>query len=111
MLTCVLGTDAGKAVRLAGVDGKVLIGRGEDCGMVLRDEAVSQRHAAVVSCVAAFSGSLASEYRISDLGSVQGTFVNGQAVLASEPRTVRPGDVIHLGKWPAGATLLVHYRF
>jgi uncharacterized RDD family membrane protein YckC len=66
---------------------KVVIGRSRSCDIRLREDSVSRLHAALV-------------WRddglvVEDLGSSNGTFVNGERVLS--PRTVVAGDSIRLG--------------
>jgi hypothetical protein len=78
------GDDAGREVPLPGA---LVIGRGEDADLVLSDAGISRRHAQVTpEGVGAV---------IEDLGSSNGTFVNGEQV--SDPRRLRDGDEIQLG--------------
>ena len=65
----------------------VVIGRSPDCTIVLDDANVSRRHAEVKVVNGA--------YAVSDLGSTNGTKVNGVAVGAD--RALRDGDIITLG--------------
>jgi predicted component of type VI protein secretion system len=75
------------------------IGR-EGCDITLGDPDVSRRHAEIQIS----NGDIA----ISDLGSTNGTFVNGERI--DQPRTLRDGDEVRIGAvvWrlraPAGAT-------
>jgi predicted component of type VI protein secretion system len=77
------------------------IGR-EGCDITLSDPDVSRRHAAV--------GMSNGGLSIEDLGSTNGTFVNGERITA--PRALRDGDEIQIGStvWrlraPAAATRL-----
>ena len=77
------------------------IGR-EDCDITLTDPDVSRRHAAIQI--------MAGEISIEDLGSTNGTFVNGDQI--AERRTLRAGDEVRIGSamWrlraPAEATRL-----
>jgi FHA domain-containing protein len=77
------------------------IGR-EGCDITLGDPDVSRRHAEIQIS----NGDIA----ISDLGSTNGTFVNGERI--DQPRTLRDGDEVRIGAvvWrlraPAGATRL-----
>lgn len=64
-----------------------VLGRGRSCDLVMEEETVSRRHAALRA-----SG---RGWIIADLGSMNGTWVNGWRV--REPRVVEPGDAIHLG--------------
>ena len=63
-----------------------VIGRSSACQLVLADDTVSRRHAELRienGC-----------WLLRDLGSSNGTWVNGRRVVEAE---VRPGDLIHLG--------------
>ncbi|MEI6042825.1 MAG: FHA domain-containing protein [Chloroflexota bacterium] len=81
------GPDAGKVFNL---DRPLLIaGRQVGNEMVLNDTQVSRRH-------------IQLELRngqvfISDLGSANGTNVNGQSLLPNQPRLLMPGDLVQLG--------------
>jgi FHA domain/Domain of unknown function (DUF1707) len=66
--------------------GRIVLGRSSGCHLVLADDSVSRRHAELV----AFGG----RWHVRDLGSTNGTWVNGRQVGDAE---VRPGDVLHLG--------------
>jgi hypothetical protein len=66
----------------------VRIGRAPDNGLVIDNHAVSHHHARVFQGI---SGKLLLE----DLGSLNGTFVNGQLV---RNVTLRPGDCVSIGK-------------
>ena len=65
----------------------VLIGRHPECGVQLESNAVSRRHARVF-----VEG---GGYAIEDLGSGNGTFVNGQKI--EGPTQLKPQDRIKLG--------------
>ena len=65
----------------------VLIGRHPECGVQLESNAVSRRHARVF-----VEG---GGYAIEDLGSGNGTFVNGQKIVG--PTQLKPQDRIKLG--------------
>ena len=75
------------------------IGR-EGCDITLGDPDVSRRHAEIEVSN--------GDILISDLGSTNGTFVNGERI--DQPRTLRDGDEVRIGAvvWrlraPAGAT-------
>jgi predicted component of type VI protein secretion system len=77
------------------------IGR-EGCDITITDPDVSRRHAAIQI--------MAGELSIEDLGSTNGTFVNGEQIM--ERRTLRGGDEVRIGStvWrlraPAEATRL-----
>ena len=61
-----------------------VIGRSGDCEVSLDVAAVSRRHAQVLND--------GQSYRVEDLGSRNGTYVNGARIV--EPTTLKPGDRI-----------------
>jgi pSer/pThr/pTyr-binding forkhead associated (FHA) protein len=83
-LEIVEGAGAGLMVGLAG---PVTVGRGRDADLVLTDELVSRHHAQVTPTR---SGAV-----VEDLGSRNGTFVNGEAIPG--PTHLTPGDQLQLG--------------
>ena len=78
-----------------GAGARVAIGRGRDCELVLITDSASRRHAEVYADGA--------EFYVRDLGSKNGTFVNGQPV--TRPVALRPGDRIAVG-----TTLITYCR-
>jgi pSer/pThr/pTyr-binding forkhead associated (FHA) protein len=68
-------------------EGEVVIGRSAYCSLVLEHETLSRVHAALRV--------VADGIELTDLGSSNGTSVNG--ALISAPARVRPGDDIRLG--------------
>ena len=68
------------------VEARLTIGRSSSCQLVLGDDTVSRRHAELF-----LEG---SRWILRDLGSSNGTWVNGRRVVEAE---VRPGDLVHLG--------------
>ena len=80
------GRQAGLSAELA--DGTVMIGRGADCQLILEDDYVSTRHARVVSTP--------NGIYVEDLGSTNGTYVNGQRITA--PTTITLADTVRIGK-------------
>jgi FHA domain len=84
ILEIVEGADAGRQTTLGT---PLEIGRDESTGMALDDEQASRRHARVSA-----QGDLAL---LEDLGSTNGTYVNGQPI--EGPRVLRPGDRIRVG--------------
>jgi pSer/pThr/pTyr-binding forkhead associated (FHA) protein len=69
-------------------EGEVVIGRSPYCSLVLDHETLSRVHASLRV--------VEDGVELSDLGSSNGTFVNGEPVKG--PMRVRIGDEIHLGK-------------
>jgi pSer/pThr/pTyr-binding forkhead associated (FHA) protein len=66
---------------------EAVLGRGEDCEVRIVSDQVSRRHAAVRVAGA--------DYVVRDLGSTNGTLVNGERVEGE--RKLRPGDRIEVG--------------
>jgi pSer/pThr/pTyr-binding forkhead associated (FHA) protein len=83
-LAVVEGPDAGREAR---VSNELVVGRGEAAELVLSDPSVSRQHALIRA-----DGATAV---VEDLGSSNGTYVNGEAIAA--PRRVGGGDVVGLG--------------
>ena len=83
----VAGPCSGKALEVSG--GKLLIGREEDCHLRPDSEFVSRHHCAL----------LLDDYtlRIRDLGSKNGTFVNGRRISSGET-ILSNDDVVAIGE-------------
>jgi ABC-2 type transport system ATP-binding protein len=84
LIVIVDGGDAGREYALSQ---RLLLGRAAEADVVIAEPDVSSRHAALVP-----SGSTVT---IEDLGSTNGTFVNGERLLA--PRQLQVGDQIRVG--------------
>lgn len=74
-------------VRLPPAPGCYIIGRDDDCDLRLTDDSVSRSHAMLTS--------VGDHWMVADLGSTNGTRLNGWRVQVQSP--VRPGDVLDLG--------------
>src|SRR5262245_20313234 len=71
----------GRSIALAGDRGEITIGRRAACEIALRDDSVSGRHARLRR--------RSGQWEVEDLGSTNGTFVNGRRV--DRPQPLRPG--------------------
>ena len=65
----------------------ITLGRGRQCGCVLSDTSVSRRHASIRTAD--------GRWWLRDLGSMNGTYVNGSRIL--DEVEVRPGDEVWFG--------------
>jgi hypothetical protein len=65
------------------------IGRGEDCNLQLPDWNVSTHHA--------YIGFVTDHYRIEDLQSLNGTYLNNQLIAGSWP--LQHGDLVNIAGW------------
>ncbi len=95
-LKCVVGQTQGVHYRLA--PGLNVIGRCEDADIRLLDSGVSRNHVEVVLAPG-------REVTINDLGSTNGTFVEGDRI---ESATLSPGGTVGVG---AGVVLQLVYQF
>jgi len=84
-LTIKTGTDSGKVVELT--QRELVIGRSEPAGLIIIHTEVSRRHARLVY--------QQGNYILEDLGSTNGTFINGQPVRG--PQVLTHGAEIQLG--------------
>ena len=67
---------------------QIMVGRDSSNGVAINDAEVSRRHARLI-----FQG---GKYVIEDLGSTNGTFVNGQRLAG--PHVLKAGDVVAFGE-------------
>ena len=67
----------------------IVIGRGQDCDIILDEHQVSRQHARLQQT--------AQGWTLVDLGSTNGTRVNGQPLKAHAPYALQPGDRVALG--------------
>jgi len=80
------GPTPGAAFTLEG--DQITVGRDSNNEIVINDAEVSRRHARLT-----FQG---GKYVLEDLGSTNGTFVNGQRLAG--PRVLKPGEVVSFGE-------------
>ena len=74
-------------LRLPPAPGHYVIGRDNGCDLRLSDDSVSRRHAMLTS--------VDGQWMVVDLGSTNGTRINGWRLQVQTP--LRPGDVLDLG--------------
>ena len=86
VLVVTQGSQTGQSAALA--DGVIMIGRGADCQIILDDDYVSTRHARVVSGE--------NGVYVEDMGSTNGSYVNGQRITA--PTTITMSDTVRIGR-------------
>ncbi|RKG95147.1 FHA domain-containing protein [Corallococcus sp. CA053C] len=70
---------------------QLTLGRSPSCDIPLEDDQVSRRHAQL------FLDTLAGQVRLRDLGSTNGTLLNGQRLALQEEAVLRPGDRMRVG--------------
>ena len=86
-LVVVQGKPEGMVIPLASARYK--IGRGEGCQLRPNSDLVSREHAEFVQDT--------DSVRVSDLGSRNGTEVNGKRLAPNQPATLKRGDLIKVG--------------
>ena len=69
------------------IDGEMIIGRGEEASITIPDDRVSRRHTRI-------SAQGPDLVQIKDLGSKNGTWVNGRRIASAE---LQDGDTIQVG--------------
>jgi diguanylate cyclase (GGDEF)-like protein len=81
------GQQAGLVVRVTGLG--MVLGRGEDCHLILDEPGISRRHARILE------GPGPEEFWLEDLGSTNGTYANDQEI---QRHRLQAGDRIELGE-------------
>jgi pSer/pThr/pTyr-binding forkhead associated (FHA) protein len=71
-----------------GLNGQTVVGRHPDCDLIIQEPYMSSEHAELTP----FDG----RWQIKDLGSTNGTYLNGRSVVQAED--IEPGDVIQFGR-------------
>jgi two-component system cell cycle response regulator len=84
-LTLLTGSSAGKIYELT--EGNTILGRGKDATFKLGDNGVSRQHARIIRWVGL-------AFVVEDLGSANGTYINGRRVVRAP---IRSGDRLQLG--------------
>lgn len=83
----IIPLDGPQGGQLLELRGRAIVGTAPDCDVVVRDQSVSGRHAEF--------GMGGGVFRVSNLGSTNGTFVNGKRVQTCE---LSDGDTLRLGR-------------
>jgi diguanylate cyclase (GGDEF)-like protein len=84
-LIVLAGSNVGEMYRIS--SDAMVIGRGQNAEIHVIDEGISRVHARVIVAT--------DEVHIEDMGSTNGTYVNGERIVSSEP--LRDGDKIQIG--------------
>ena len=71
--------------------GEIYLGRGEQNQLVVQDETVSARHARITRV------RTTGQVLLEDIGSTNGTFVNGKTVIQGRAAELRDGDTVGFG--------------
>ena len=87
-LALVVSCKSGAVARMLHEASLFTLGRGSDCDIVIEDDSVSRRHARL---------SFAGGWRVEDLGSRNGTVVDGRKLHAGEAAPLAPGSVVRFG--------------
>ncbi|MBN1808486.1 MAG: sigma 54-interacting transcriptional regulator [Planctomycetes bacterium] len=80
--------EGGRVVKSVPVTGDISIGRDGDCDITLGDRRASRRHAVIRAAGAG--------YEVEDLGSTNGTYVNGRRISGKKP--AKTGDKVSIGE-------------
>ncbi|MEZ6065547.1 MAG: FHA domain-containing protein [Planctomycetaceae bacterium] len=87
MHSFIIETGKHKGKRLKLPNGETIVGRDDEAGIRVGSKEVSRRHCAIVTSD--------DELRVRDLGSSNGTFVNGTPITGET--LLRPGDLLVVG--------------
>ena len=87
-LIVLVGEEIGREIELPG--GRIVLGRSAECGVRINSQSISRRHAEIQCPV----GKAEAYHRIDDLGSTNGTLVNGAPAGGT---ALRDGDKLQLG--------------
>jgi pSer/pThr/pTyr-binding forkhead associated (FHA) protein len=71
-----------------GLNGQTVVGRHPDCDLIIEEPYVSSEHAQLTPT--------SGRWQVKDLGSTNGTYVNGRTVI--QPEEIEPGDLIQFGR-------------
>jgi pSer/pThr/pTyr-binding forkhead associated (FHA) protein len=71
-----------------GLNGQTVVGRHPDCDLIIQEPYMSSEHAQLTPAN--------GRWQLQDLGSTNGTFLNGRQVVQAE--SVEPGDLIQFGR-------------
>lgn len=82
------GSHHGDAIPIA--QNPFVIGRSESSGLRIKSSSVSRKHCAIVA--------REGKFYVKDLGSRNGTLVNGQRLTDGKARRLRSGDTLQVGK-------------
>ena len=92
VLTILHGPESGRSLPLS--TERTTLGRNTDCTIPLAGKQVSRQHANLY-----FEN---GQYFVQDLGSSNGTFVNGKRIAANRPTPVNEGDTFQIGPYLFG---------
>ena len=85
-------TQNGQTEQFSLTAGDYTIGRDPDCDLTIEESSISRHHARLFSAD--------NIYHLEDLGSSNGTKVNGQMLESHQSFALAPGDQIFLGRLP-----------
>ena len=94
MARLVIVDDCVRAVDLP--DHAVIVGRSQKVDVPIRDPLLPRKHLTISPVSEDVTDSNGSRFRLMDLKSANGTFVNGQP-LAADPAQIGPGDNLVIG--------------